>query len=137
MAMIRQPVKQRSIIAAALLLIASPALADDSAFIGHWTGTVSELGLDVPYTITLDIFEKDGRLYQNTRYGDPLDCTGGGVVMERGTGMIRFVEFITRNRELCSDGSFRLYPNGDGQLIWEWFYPDGAYAARADLTAAQ
>jgi hypothetical protein len=138
----RTMIRQRSapvagIAGAFFLAFSAAATAGDEAYLGQWTGTVVEQSFDATYSIDLRVFESNGRLFQNTRYGDPLPCASGGVVMERATGMIRFVELVTRNREMCSDGSFRLYPNGDGKLIWEWFYPDGAFAARADLVRAE
>jgi hypothetical protein len=136
--MIRQRSPLRLGCAAALFLaLGGAAVAADDDYLGMWTGTVSEQDFDQTYSIDLKIFEENGRLFQNSRYGEPLACASGGVVMERGAGMIQFVELITRHREMCSDGSFRVYPNGDGKLIWEWFYPDGAYAARADLVRVE
>jgi len=117
-----------------------PGLAKDKplleidAYLGTWTGSVSEQGVDVSYPITLHIFERGDRVFHNTRYGGQYDCDGGGLLLEAGAESLHFFELITRNRRQCADGHLRLYPSGDGKLLWEWFYPDGTYAARADLS---
>jgi len=134
---IRQP---KSVLGAvlALAVLVVPASAQqadiDSAFYGKWEGDVSEQGVEVSYPMSLHIFEQKGRIYQTVRYGPPADCAGGGMLMKSGTGSAHFFELITENRSQCSDGSMRLYLAGEGTLVWEWFYPDGAYAARAKLT---
>ena len=113
-------------------LFTTPSVADDS-FLGDWTGAVTEKGQDVQYSLKISVFERNGRVFHNTRYGAPLDCDGGGVEMERSTGPLRLSEFIVKNRYDCADGTIRIYQNGADKLIWEWFTPGGEYVARADL----
>jgi len=117
----------------AVALVATPLLADDR-FFGTWEGDAIEQGSEAAYRATISIFEVDGRIFQHTVYGAPVNCDGGGVLMEQSTGTLHLSEVIVRNRETCADGTIRVYLNGERKLIWEWFYPDGQYGARADLT---
>ena len=110
----------------------TPSWADDR-FFGVWHGDAKEQGSEAPYELTLSIYEVNGRIFQHSVYGPPSNCAGGGVLMNGGTGTLHLSEIIIRNRENCADGTIRVYLNGKDQLIWEWFYPDGTYAARADL----
>ena len=126
----------RLFVATAVAFSSSNAAAIES-FIGTWVGDVKEQGSDAPYQVSMSIFERNGRLFHNSRYAEPLNCVGGGVTMEHSAAALRFVEFIVENREICADGTIRVYANGDDRLIWEWFYPNGKYAARADLIRSQ
>lgn len=119
-------------LAASVMAAVSPALASDP-FLGTWVGDVREQGQDSTYTLRLTIFERNDRLFQNVEYGSPMDCEGGGVLIDRAQSTLHLSEFITRNRYQCADGSIRLYLNGEDRLIWEWFTPAGEYVARADL----
>lgn len=125
------------LIAAAMMTLTYSSASATDRFIGTWVGEVKEPGSDAPYDVTMSIFERDGRLFHNSHYAEPLNCIGGGVIMGRSAKALHFVELIVDNRELCSDGSIRVYANGEADLVWEWFYPNGDYAARADLVRSQ
>ncbi len=122
----------RFLLGGAAILFATPSLAGEQ-FFGVWQGGAIEQGSEAPYALTLSIFEVNGRIFQHSVYGPPLNCAGGGVVMNSGVGTLHLSEVIVRNRSNCADGTIRVYLNGKDRLIWEWFYPDGKYAARADL----
>jgi len=113
-------------------LVASPALSDDR-FYGTWEGDALERGTEASYRATISIFEVKGRIFQHTIYGEPLGCRGGGVLIKQDAGILHLSEVIVHKREVCADGTVRVYLDGDKKLIWEWFYPDGEYAARANL----
>lgn len=113
-------------------LAALPVYADDQ-FYGVWQGLALEEGSKAPYPVTLSIFEKDGRIFQHSTYGAPLECVGGGVLIEKSADALHLSEVIIANRAMCASGTIRVYLNGEENLIWEWFFPSGKYAARADL----
>lgn len=119
-------------VAAALMVAPGIARAGDP-FYGVWQGNAVEVGSPAPYPMVLSIFERGGRTFQHTEYGAPLNCAGGGVVIERAAGSLHLSELIVRNREMCADGAVRVYLTGETDLIWEWFYPNGEFGARADL----
>jgi len=114
-------------------MIAMPVEANDE-FIGVWQGEAVETGSSAPYPMTLSIYVKNGRIFQHSTYGPPLNCAGGGVLIEKMTGGLHLSEVIVENRDMCADGTIRVYADGKRTLIWEWFYPDGKFAAQANLT---
>ena len=88
--MIRQRSPLRLGCAAALFLaLGGAAVAADDDYLGMWTGTVSEQDFDQTYSIDLKIFEENGRLFQNSRYGEPL----GGDGARRGDDPVRRVDY--------------------------------------------
>lgn len=123
----------RAAFVASLALAATPTHATGWYF-GVWLGEARETGSDVPYSVALSIFQKDQQVFQHTRYGAPLDCSGGGRVISQDDFAMHLSEYITTNRAQCADGTVRIYSDGPEGLIWEWFYPDGTFAARANLT---
>jgi len=124
-------------ILAAMVVIAPTSAGADDMFFGTWKGEVVDPGSDAPYPMTISIFEKNGRIFQHTKYGAPLHCAGGGVLIERTSGALHLTETILIKRDICADGTLRVYLNGDDTLIWEWFYLNGDFAARSDLERSE
>lgn len=109
-----------------------PGYEEAKADLGHkviagiWTGTVEEVGQD-PYKVRLSLGE-DGR---GTAVYSNLGCTSD--VFPIAGRLLEFSETITKGRDACADGIFRLRLHR-GMLLWSWKDDDNSeFRAAATL----
>ena len=95
-----------------------PGYEEAKADLGHkviaglWTGMVEEVGQD-PYKLSLSLGE-DGR---GTASYEKLGCSS--EVFPIAGRLLEFRETITKGRDACADGIFRLRLHR-GMLLWSW-----------------